>query len=62
MELAGVVWVKNGDTATRPKITYAFTDRVKGILGGEIYHGPTQSFFGRLSPTSAAYAELQVGF
>ncbi len=62
MELAGVVWFKNGDTAIRPKVTYAFTDHVKGILGGEIYHGPAQSFFGRFSPTSAAYAELQFGF
>jgi hypothetical protein len=35
---------------------------VKSILGGEIYHGPAQSFFGRLSPTSVAYAELQLGF
>ena len=62
MELAGVVWFKYGDTAIRPKVTYAFTDRVKGILGGEIYHGPGRSFFGQLNPTTTAYAELQVGF
>jgi hypothetical protein len=62
IELAAAVWFKNGDTAIRPKVTYAFTDRVKSILGGEIYHGPAQSFFGRLSPTSVAYAELQLGF
>jgi len=62
MELAGVVWFKNGDTAIRPKVTYALTDRVKGIVGGEIYHGPARSFFGQLNPTSTAYAELQLGF
>jgi hypothetical protein len=62
MELAGVVWFKNGDTASRPKVTYAFTDRVKGILGGEIYRGPARSFFGQLNRTSTAYAELQFGF
>jgi hypothetical protein len=62
IELAAVAWLKNGDTAIRPKVTYAFTDRVKGVLGGEIYHGPAQSFFGRLNSTSAAYAELQLGF
>jgi hypothetical protein len=61
-ELGAVVWVKNGDTAIRPKITYAFTDRFKGILGGELYHGPAQSFFGRFNPTSAVYVELQSGF
>lgn len=62
IELAAAVWLKNGDTGIRPKVTYAFTDRVKGILGGEIYHGPALSFFGRLNPTSLAYAELQLGF
>jgi len=62
MELAGVVWFKNGDTAIRPKVTYAFTDRLKVILGGEIYRGPGRSFFGQLNPTSTAYAELQFGF
>jgi hypothetical protein len=61
-ELAAVLWLKNGDTAIRPKVTYAFTDRFKGILGGELYRGPAHSFFGQLNPTSSAYAELQFGF
>jgi hypothetical protein len=61
-ELAAVVWLKNGDSAIRPKVTYAFTDRFKGILGGELYRGPAHSFFGQLNPTSSAYAELQFGF
>jgi hypothetical protein len=62
MELAGAVWFKNGDSAIRPKVTYALTDRVKGVLGGEIYRGPSQSFFGRLNRVSTAFAELQYGF
>jgi hypothetical protein len=61
-ELAAVAWLNNGDTAIRPKVTYAFTDRFKGILGGELYRGPAHSFFGQLNPTSSAYAELQFGF
>jgi len=61
-EIAAAVWFKNGDSAISPKATYAFTDRLKGIVGGEIYHGPSQSFFGRLNRTSTAYAEFQVGF
>jgi len=61
-ELAAVVWLKYGDTAIRPKVTYAFTDRFKGILGGELYRGPAHSFLGQLNPTSSAYAELQFGF
>jgi hypothetical protein len=54
--------LKNGDSAIRPKVTYAFTDRFKSILGGEIYHGPARSSFGQFNPTSSAYAELQFGF
>jgi hypothetical protein len=61
-EVAAAVWFKNGDSAIRPKVTYAFTDHLKGIVGGEIYHGPPQSFFGRLSRTSTAYAEFQISF
>jgi hypothetical protein len=61
-EVAGVIWFKKGDSAIRPKVTYAFSDHIKGIVGGELYHGPTDSFFGRLSPTSTAYAEVQYGF
>jgi len=61
-EIAAVVWLKKGDSALRPKVTYEFTDHVKGIVGGELYHGPSGSFFGRLERTSTAYAEFQIGF
>ena len=61
-EVAAVAWFTKGDSAIRPKVTYAFSDHLKGIIGGELYHGPRQSFFGQLKPTSTAYAELQMGF
>jgi hypothetical protein len=61
-EVSAVTWFTKGDSAIFPKVTYAFSDRLKGIIGGELYHGPRQSFFGQLNPTSTAYAELQVGF
>ena len=62
IELAGVTWFNKSDSAIRPKVTYAISDRLKGILGGEIYHGPADTFFGRLNKTTTAYAELQIGF
>ena len=61
-EVAAAVWFKKGDSAISPKVTYAVTDHLKGIVGGELYHGPVESFFGRLSRTNAAYAEFQIGF
>jgi hypothetical protein len=61
-EIAGVTWFHRGDSAIDPKVSYAFTDHLKAIVGGQLYHGPTESFFGRLGPTSNAYAEVQVGF
>jgi hypothetical protein len=61
-EVAAAIWFKKGDSAIRPKVMYAFTDHFKGIVGGEIYRGPSQSFFGRLNRTSAGYVELQFGF
>jgi hypothetical protein len=61
-EITGVTWFEKGDAALRPKITYAFNDRVKGIVGGEIYRGPADSFFGRLEDVTTAYAEVQIGF
>ena len=61
-EVTAVGWFKKGDSAIGPKVTYAFTDHLKGIGGGAIYHGPPQSLFGRLSRTSTAYAEFQIGF
>jgi len=61
-EIAAALWTERGDSAVSPKITYAFTDRLKGILGSEIYHGPPQSFFGRPNRTSTGYAEFQFGY
>lgn len=61
-EIAAVIWFEKRDVALRPKVTYAFTDRLKGLVGGEIYLGPSDSFFGRLRRTSAGYGELQLGF
>jgi len=61
-EVAAVIWFEKGDVALRPKVTYAFTDHLKGLAGAEIYLGPSDSFFGRLRRTSAGYGELQLGF
>lgn len=62
MEVAFVRWFGKGESLIRPKVTYAFTDKFKGIVGGEIYSGPPDSTFGLLKHASSAFAELRYNF
>jgi len=62
MEVAFVRWFRKGESLIRPKVTYAFTDKFKGIVGGEIYNGPADSTFGLLKHASGAFAELRYNF
>jgi hypothetical protein len=61
-EVVGVVYFTRGDYAIRPRITYAFTDRWKGIVGADFFRGPDRSFFGNLRRNSTAYTELRWSF
>jgi hypothetical protein len=61
-EVAGVFTFTRGDYAIRPKVVYAFTDRVTGTLGGDLFRGPRHSFFGRIRAASAVFAELKLSF
>jgi hypothetical protein len=61
-ELAGIVWFQKGDSLFRPKITYSFNDRWKGILGAEIYSGPQDSHLGRLVPYTSGFTEVRYFF
>lgn len=62
MEVALVSWFDGWNSIVRPKITYAFSDSFKGIIGGEFYSGPDDTLFGRLQPTSTGFAELRFFF
>ena len=61
-EIATVFLTPHFSYAIRPKVTYAFTDRWKGIIGGDLYEGDQTSFFGYLSHNSTAYAEVRWSF
>lgn len=61
-ELVGVLFFPRHDYALRPKVTYAFSDRWKGVIGADLFRGESRSFFGYLRPNSTAYAELRWGF
>ena len=62
IETAAVLWSPRGGYALRPKVSYAFSDRIKGILGGQIYGGSHDSSFGELKGGSTAFAEVRLGF
>lgn len=61
-ELLGVWNANRGDVFVRPSLAYAFTDVWKGFVGWDVFTGQRNSFFGRLQPTSAFFAELRATF
>ena len=61
-EVVGVLFFPRHDYALRPKATYAFSDRWKGIIGADLFRGEQRSFFGYLRSNSTVYAELRWGF
>ena len=58
-ELIGVAWFARGDFLVRPRLRYAATDRLRFAFGGDLYRGPTDSFFGSLRDLSTVFIEMQ---
>lgn len=61
-ELVGIIFFPRHDYALRPKVTYAFSDRWKGVIGADLFRGEERSFFGYLRDNSTVYAELRWAF
>lgn len=61
-EIAGAIWLNKNDILIRPKISYAVSDVCKTSLGGELYFGPEDSFFGQLKDTKTIFIEMRLGF
>jgi TfoX/Sxy family transcriptional regulator of competence genes len=61
-EVLAFVNFRRTNSFIRPLITYVFTDHVKGTIGGEIYRGPENSFFGRLKENQGVFTELRYSF
>jgi hypothetical protein len=60
--VAAVASFTRADYTVRPKVSYAFTDRVKGVVGADFFRGDRRSFLGNLRDNSTAYAELRWSF
>jgi hypothetical protein len=61
-EILLFVYLNRPSAYIRPLITYAFTDHIKGTVGGEIYQGGEQSFFGRVRKNRGVFAEVRYSF
>jgi hypothetical protein len=61
-EVAAAGFARPGGSVVRPKITYAVSDRMKLLFGGEFYRGEAASQFGMLRGNSGAFAEMRWSF
>lgn len=60
-ELGGAVWFGRGGGAMQPKVSYAVSDRLQVIVGGQIFFGPGKGFFGEFHESTAVFAEGRWG-
>lgn len=61
-ELSTVAYLETRDAAIRPKLTYAINDKVRISAGGDIFVGPSRSYFGRVRSLTGGYLQLTVGY
>ncbi len=61
-EILGMLNLPRRDFFVRPSFAYAFTDVWKGYVGWDIFNGQRDSFFGRLQPNTAFFAEIRAAF
>ena len=53
---------RRNDFFLRPKIAYDLADGWRATVGGEVFHGPKHSFFGRIERNTGAFVELMYSF
>lgn len=61
-EIAAAGYARPWGLTLRPKVTYAVSDRMKLLIGGELFRGDAASVFGILRSNSGAFAEVRWSF
>jgi hypothetical protein len=61
-EVAAAGYFRPRGSVIRPQITYAVSDRMKLLVGGEFYRGDAASVFGIQRDNSGAFAEARWSF
>jgi hypothetical protein len=62
MELSYLVWFEQNSSLMRPKIGWRANDSVKLFLGGELYSGSDESYFGQFKSVSRYFTEFRYSF
>jgi hypothetical protein len=61
-ELLGVHYFERNDFFVRPRVAYDWTDAWKTSIGGEVFHGPNNSTFGRIERNTGGFVEVKYSF
>jgi hypothetical protein len=61
-EIAAAGYARPWGVTLRPKVTYAVSDRIKLLAGGELYRGDAASIFAILRDNSGVFAEARWSF
>jgi hypothetical protein len=61
-ELLGVHYFERNDFFLRPRVAYDVADGWRLAVGGEVFGGPTVSFFGRIKKNTGAFVEMLHSF
>ena len=61
-EVAAAGYARPRGYVVRPKVTYAVSDRMKLLIGGELNRGDAASVFGMQRNNSGGFAEVRWSF
>lgn len=62
VQVISVVNLQDGDFFLLPILTYGIADGLNIFAGATIFHGPSESLFGRNEPYSRAFLEIKFSF
>jgi len=61
-EVLSLHYFERNDFFIRPTLSYLLADGWRAAVGGEIFHGPMHSLFGRVEKNTGGFAELSYSF
>ena len=62
LEATALMFLTDHSFSLRPRVTYAISDRMKFVAGGDIFTGPRDSYFGQLRRNTTLLSEIRYEF